>query len=73
MVRLSVILLLLSEAVLGGAVTQVQLLPQWVGWVTIIWNIGWFILCVRAKDPYFPAIHYIMPLVVGIILFSLAN
>ena len=73
MVRLSVTILLLSEAIFGMAVLQTQLLPQWIGWATIVWNVGWLVLLFRAKDPYFPALHYIMPLITGILLIGLAQ
>ena len=72
-VRLSVTLLLISQAVFGWAVLQIDLLPQWVGWATVIWNLACLVLPLRAKDPYFPAIHFILPLIAGVLLISLTT
>jgi hypothetical protein len=73
MVRLAVVLLFVAQALLGGAALHVAGLPQWIGWATIIWNVGALALLVRAKDPYFPAVHYLMPLITGMTLISLAG
>jgi hypothetical protein len=73
LVRLSVVLLLLSQALFGGAMLQIDRLPQWVGWATIIWNLGWFVVLLRAKDPYYPAMYYIIPLIIGVILINPAT
>ncbi len=71
--RWSVVLLFLSEAAFGWGILQIDPLPHWIGWVTIIWNVGWLALLVRAKDPYIPGIHYMMPLVIGAALINWAK
>lgn len=73
LVRLSVILLLLSQAAIGLAMLQVQALPQWIGWVTVVWNLGWFVVTSFLKDPYYPALYYIMPLIIGVMLVFFAR
>jgi hypothetical protein len=73
MVRLSVILMLVAQAAFGGSVLRLHWLPQWIGWATIIWNVGGLVLLARAKDPYFPAVHFIMPLIIGAALITLAG
>ncbi len=73
LVRLSVILILLSQAALGGAILQTEQLPRWVGWATLIWNISWLGLLFRAQDPYYPILYYLMPLIIGVILINLAR
>jgi hypothetical protein len=68
LVRLAVILLLLSQALIGVSMLQVNLFATWLSWLTILWNLLFFLLVFRAKDPYFPAMYFFMPLVAGIAL-----
>jgi hypothetical protein len=67
LVRLSVIVILLSQATLGGASLRIEQLPRRAGWATIIWNLGWLGQLFRARDPYYPILYYVMPLIVGLI------
>lgn len=73
MVRLAVVLLFVAQAIFGGSMLRVAWLPSWIGWATILWNLGSLAALARAKDPYFPAIHFIMPLVIGVLLITLAG
>jgi hypothetical protein len=65
-----VVLALLAQATMGGSLLQAGLLPAWIGWVTILWNIAWLaVLPVTSpRDIYFPVLHHVMPLVIGIAL-----
>jgi hypothetical protein len=72
LVRLAVILLLYSQASIGVSMLQVDLFAAWLGWLTIGVNLLFFLLVFRAKDPYFPAMYFLMPLVTGIALLMTA-
>ena len=65
-----VVLALLAQAAFGVALLQTGLVPGWVGWATIIWNLGWLIVLpiVTPGNIYFPALHYAAPLMIGIAL-----
>lgn len=63
-----VILALLGQAAIGTALVQIGLVAAWVGWVTIIWNVGFLLIfiIVRPREVYYPAIHFFAPLVIGL-------
>jgi hypothetical protein len=65
-----VVLALLAQALVGAALLQAGLLPAWVGWVTILWNVTWLVVLplTSAQDMYYPILHHFMPLVIGIAL-----
>jgi hypothetical protein len=65
-----VILAFLAQALFGAALLRTQLLPAWAGWATILWNFGWLIILpvARPKDMYYPWLHYVAPLLIGIAL-----
>lgn len=65
-----VVLAFLAQAIMGAAVLQTGWLPGWVGWITILWNIAWLIALpiLSPRDIYFPAIHHLAPLLLGIAL-----
>lgn len=62
-----VMLALLGQAAVGAAVVQGGLLPAWIGWTTIVWNLAWLIILplVTPGDVYFPVLHHLMPLLIG--------
>jgi hypothetical protein len=66
LVRIFVALAFLSHAAYGGALLQTGLLPGWLGWTTVIWNMGWLLVLARASDPYYPILHLELPLLAGI-------
>ena len=45
-------------------------MATWIGWLTILWNIAWLIVLplISRRDMYYPMLHYVMPLVIGIAL-----
>jgi hypothetical protein len=65
-----VIIAFLAQAVLGVAMLQSGLLGAWIGWASIVWNIAWLVILplISPRDIYFPILHSLMPLVVGVAL-----
>lgn len=65
-----VILSFLGQAIFGIALLRTGLLPTWVGWVTVTWNLTILVYLIVAKpqDMYYPWLHYIAPLLIGIAL-----
>jgi hypothetical protein len=63
-----VILAFLAQALFGGALLRTGLLPGWIGWLTILWNLGWLVILpmARPKDMYYPWLHYMAPILIGI-------
>lgn len=60
----------MAQAILGVAILQSGMLAAWIGWASIVWNIAWLVILplVSGRDIYFPILHSIMPLVVGIVM-----
>jgi hypothetical protein len=69
---LYVLMAFLAQAAFGASLLQTGLVAGWVGWVTIIWNLGWLLvmLFVRPSDIYFPVLHHVAPLIIGIALLT---
>jgi len=65
-----VTLAFIGQAIFGFAILHTGFLPTWVGWATIIWNLAWLIILpiARPQDMYYPWLHYIAPLIIGIAL-----
>ena len=65
-----VVMAFLAQAAMGGALLLAGLLPAWIGWLSVVWNLGWLILLplVSRKDFYFPVLHHFAPLLIGIAL-----
>jgi hypothetical protein len=65
---LYVVLAFLAQAALGTSLLQTRLVAGWVGWATIIWNLGWLLVMfiVRPRDIYYPVLHHVAPLIIGI-------
>ena len=63
-----VVVLFVAEAILGGALVRSGILPAWVGWTLIVWNIGWLVVLpiVSPGDIYYPVLHFIPLLLIGI-------
>lgn len=40
-----VVLAFLGQAAIGGALLQANLLPAWIGWLIIAWNLGGWSPC----------------------------
>lgn len=69
---LYVILAFLAQAAFGASLLQTGLVAGWVGWATILWNLGCLIimLVVRPRDIYYPVLHHVAPLIIGIALLT---
>jgi hypothetical protein len=67
-----VVLAFLGQAAFGVSLLRSGLLPGWVGWVTIIWNLAWLVILpiTRPQDMYYPWLHYVAPLIIGIALLT---
>jgi hypothetical protein len=65
-----VILSFLGQTVFGVALLRTGLLPRWVGWVTVFWNLAMLVFLIVAKpeDMYYPWLHYVAPHLIGIAL-----
>jgi hypothetical protein len=69
-----VVLALLAQAAIGGSLLQAGLLPPWIGWATVVWNIGWLLAyLIKRGHIYIPFVHHVMPLVIGIALVTHAT
>lgn len=69
-IALYVILAFLAQAAIGASLLQTGLVAGWAGWATIIWNLAWLLvmLVVRPRDIYYPVLHHVAPLTIGIAL-----
>jgi hypothetical protein len=65
-----VVLAFLAQATIGGALLQSGALAGWIGWVAILWNLAWLVALPIAspRDMYFPVLHHVVPLLIGIAL-----
>ncbi len=65
-----VVMAFLAQAAIGGAWLQGGLPAAWIGWATIVWNLAWLIALAifSRRDLYYPVLHGVMPLVMGIAL-----
>lgn len=65
-----IVLAFLGQAVFGVSLLRTGFLPGWVGWTTILWCLGWLVILpiARPKDMYYPWLHYVAPLLIGISL-----
>lgn len=70
LLRLFVVASFVAQAVFGSALLATGLLPGWLGWTTIIWNLAWCAVMLRAGDPYYPFMHLQLPLLAGILLLA---
>lgn len=68
-----VAVLFVAEAILGGGLLASSLLPAWIGWTVVGWNIGWLVVLsiTRPRDIYYPVLHFFSPLLIGIALLVL--
>jgi hypothetical protein len=67
MIVVYVTLAFVSQAAIGCALSMSELLPRWIGWATVIWNIGCltYLVLARPWDVYFPIFHLMMPVFIG--------
>lgn len=67
-VTLYIILALLGQAAIGAALLQTGFVAEWIGWLTVIWNVGFLstFIILRPREVYYPVIHFFAPLVIGL-------
>ena len=67
-----VVLAFLAQAAFGVALLQTDFTAGWVGWTAIIWNLAWlvFLPILSPRDIYFPVLHHVAPLIIGIALLA---
>jgi hypothetical protein len=67
-VNIYVVLTFLAQALVGVALLPSGLTAAWAGWACIGWNLFWLAAIPRLspRDIYFPILHSVMPLVIGI-------
>ncbi|MCC7451762.1 MAG: hypothetical protein IT324_30415 [Anaerolineae bacterium] len=67
-----VVVAFLAQAAFGASLLRTGLVAAWVGWATILWNLGWLLimLIVRPRDIYYPVLHHVAPLIIGIALLT---
>jgi hypothetical protein len=65
-----VVLAFLAQAAFGVSLLLTGFLPAWVGWATLAWNLGWLVVLpiVSPRDVYYPVLHHVAPLLIGIAL-----
>ena len=51
----------------GGAILATSVLPQWLGWATIIYSAAGLVILAITRDAL-PIMHHLMPFVIGIVL-----
>ena len=63
-----VVLAFLGQAAIGGALWQSRIVAAWISWATILWNLAWLVVLplVTPHDIYFPILHDLMPLLIGV-------
>ena len=54
-------------AAIGGGLRQADLLAPWIGWTTIVWNLGALMALVvlTPHNVYYRLIHHVAPLLIG--------
>ena len=65
-----VVLAFLGQAIIGLALAMSDLVTALLGWLTVAWNIVWLlVLSIGSPDDvYFPVLHLLMPIPIGIAL-----
>jgi hypothetical protein len=58
------VLAALGQAILGFGLTRGIRGLKWVGWATVVWNLGFLVMMLLTSDPvslYIPLVHHVMP------------
>lgn len=65
-----VILAFMAQACIGIALLQSGMVASWIGWGAILWNVAWLLVLplISPRDIYFPILHHLIPLMIGIAL-----
>ena len=68
LIVVSMLLLFGAELLLGAAVLVSRLVPAWVGWAAVAWNVAWPVILsiVSPGDPSYPILHAIPLLMISV-------
>jgi hypothetical protein len=68
LIVVAVLLLFGAELLLSAAVLASRLVPAWVGWAAVVWNVAWpaILPIISPGDPYYPILHAIPLLMISI-------
>jgi hypothetical protein len=68
LVVVMVIAFFLAEVILGWSLIGSGVASPWIGWVVLLWNLGWLALLVAVvpDDLYYPILHFLPLLLIGI-------
>jgi hypothetical protein len=68
LIVVAVLLLFGAELLLGAAVLVSRLVPAWVGWAAVVWNLAWPVILpiVSPGEPSYPILHAIPLLMISI-------
>ncbi len=71
---LSIILTFTGQVLFGLSILRTGTLALWVGWTAVIWNLAWLVILpiARRQNMYYPWLHYVVPLIIGIALLRTA-
>jgi hypothetical protein len=60
--------LFVGEALIGAGLLRSGLVSTWVAWTVMVWNVLWLVtlLVISREDMYYPGLHYIPLLLIGI-------
>lgn len=63
-----IVSLFVAEAIIGVVLLDSGPVPRWVAWTMILWNVLWLLglLIFASSDKYFPGLHFIPLLLIGI-------
>jgi hypothetical protein len=65
-----VVLGFLGQAAIGAGLARSKALSPSVGWFTVAWSLGWLAAVLVTSSLYIPALHHVVPLVIGGALLS---
>jgi len=72
---LFVVLAIVAQVGFGVALIVSRIVPTWVGWAVIVWNLGAGVLlfALSPSNVYFPFVHFVAPLLIGVALLTRAK
>lgn len=70
LIAIYVVTAFVAQAAIGVGLLQAGVLPAWAGWFAIVWNLAWLVALpvLSRRDIYFPVLHHVAPLVIGVAL-----
>jgi hypothetical protein len=67
-----VVLAFPGQGAIGLSLLITKILPAWIGWTMIVWNLGFLLLVVifSPTDVYYPVLFHMILVVIGVALIS---